>query len=360
MVLAMIASWATSASAGKPSGPTSPPTSYSGSAYAVQYKNVPIIGSGYIENTGSMSADGSACSGGSSVNPADDPNDCDVALLNLQLPPDNPAVIAEVLSASTQGSGNQSNSSSSVAKLILNLGGHVITAGVVEANAHAECTGKPRGPQASSDFNIVRLNVDGKDVIATGPNQTINLLNGLLIIDEVSYASDKKGASADVTGLHLTVPNPIDGGNSEVLISHSHADITCGTCPKNASNFVTGGGFIDGPNGDIGTFGVTGGYKNNSPWGHLVYIDHGNGMKVQGQTTSYTTGNDALTRVITGDASVNGTSGYHYTVTVSDYGEPGINVDKFSVHVTGPGGFDYSAGGLLQGGNIQLHRPFCP
>src|SRR5437016_2657093 len=41
------------------------------------------------------------------------------------------------------------------------------------------------------------------------------------------------------------------------------------------SDFVTGGGFIVFTNGDHGNFGVAGGCKNGSFFGHLEYVDHG-------------------------------------------------------------------------------------
>src|SRR2546426_2179043 len=46
-------------------------------------------------------------------------------------------------------------------------------------------------------------------------------------------------------------------------------------------DFLTGGGFIVRDSGAQANFGVGGGCKDGSPtWGHLNYIDHGNGLKV--------------------------------------------------------------------------------
>src|SRR5437773_11720380 len=46
----------------------------------------------------------------------------------------------------------------------------------------------------------------------------------------------------------------------------------------NVSDFVTGGGFIVFTSGEHGNFGVAGGCKNGSFFGHLEYVDHGSGL----------------------------------------------------------------------------------
>src|SRR5882672_11022633 len=67
------------------------------------------------------------------------------------------------------------------------------------------------------------------------------------------------------------------------------------------ADFVTGGGYIFAtPSGAMGNFGVGGGVKNGQFWGHLDYIDHGNGMHVKATSvTGYAVDpNDADCRII--------------------------------------------------------------
>lgn len=114
---------------------------------------------------------------------------------------------------------------------------------------------------------------------------------------------------------------------------------------------LTGGGWIIAPSAEKGSFAVGGGIKNGNYWGHLNFIDHGvDGPKIKGLSV---TGYIALTptsRKITGICKINGAGSYDYTVIVTDNGEPGTN-DYFSLSTNG-----YTASGILQGGNIQLHK----
>jgi len=165
---------------------------------------------------------------------------------------------------------------------------------------------------------------------------------------------DRSGNSGGITvnALHIVVPGLL---GADVVISSAHADITCTgepVCP--GSDFVTGGGWITGtPTGAKGNFGVGGGIKNGGFWGHLEYIDHGpSGPKVHGTGVTGYTVITATTRRIDGTAEVNGRPGFTYTVMVSDNGEPGTN-DTFSIQLSN----GYSAGGILGGGNIEIHNP---
>jgi hypothetical protein len=115
---------------------------------------------------------------------------------------------------------------------------------------------------------------------------------------------------------------------------------------------VTGGGWIT-RNAAKANFGVAGGFRQNgSLFGHLSYIDHGNGTKVKGTGVTAYTIVDNTTRQIDGTCEINGQSGFTYRVTVSDKGEPGSN-DTFAITLSN----GYSASGKLAGGNIQLHTP---
>jgi hypothetical protein len=120
-----------------------------------------------------------------------------------------------------------------------------------------------------------------------------------------------------------------------------------------ANDFVTGGGWIDpAPSGAKATFAVSGGIKKGEFWGHLTYEDHGKkGVSIKSESVTAYTVIDATTRRIEGAASVDGKKGFTYQADVSDNGEPGRK-DRFTLRLSS----GYGASGLLQGGNIQLHR----
>ena len=133
-----------------------------------------------------------------------------------------------------------------------------------------------------------------------------------------------------------------------------------------ACDFVTGGGFIVGAGASSlaananANFAVGGGVKHGAFWGHLQYNDHSTNppMQVHGTSvTSYVFGTNANDRVIMGTARVNGMDGFTYTVEVTDNGEPGRGVDRFSIELgTYEAGSNYDDGPIA-GGNIQLHKP---
>lgn len=119
---------------------------------------------------------------------------------------------------------------------------------------------------------------------------------------------------------------------------------------------VTGGGWINGPSGAKASFGVSGGPGG---WGHLNYVDHGNGLHVRSTAvTAYETdASDANARIIRFNVIIGSASGTA-VVRCVDNGEPGRN-DIFSITLS----TGYQAGGELGGdrpggGNIQLHK--CP
>ncbi|HEV8469189.1 MAG TPA: choice-of-anchor P family protein, partial [Candidatus Limnocylindria bacterium] len=179
-------------------------------------------------------------------------------------------------------------------------------------------------------------------------NQTILLPAGAgkIVINEQPVASASAG-NGDITvnALHVVIT-----GVADVTVASAHADIACGLAGDCTNkDFVTGGGWItQTPSGARANFAVAGGIKNGAFWGHLTYIDHGNpGMKVKGTgVTAYVVVTGTTSRHIEGTTE-SGT----YSADVADNGEPGHGVDTFVLTLTG----GYSAGGLISGGNIQLH-----
>lgn len=257
----------------------------------------------------------------------------------------------EVLHASTIGQGNQSRSEASVTNLGLTVGGNTISADLLFARAMAACaTG---GASVSGSSEIASLVINGQAIVVTGePNQSIPLPNGTAVINEQTISVSGKTGDITVTALHIVV-----AGIADVNIATAHADISCKgkpVCPV-GKDFVTGGGWITAPSGAKGNFGVAGGIKNGSLWGHLTYIDHGSGLKVKGtDVTAYVV--DDTTRHVEGIAEINGQGGFTYQVDVTDSGEPGRN-DIFALSLSN----GYHTGSRrLDGGNIQLHKPQCP
>src|SRR5213592_4844935 len=272
----------------------------------------------------------------------------DASLLNASVPG---LLTAEVLHASTVGQGNASRSEASVAELSLTAAGNTVSAGLLQARASAVCGAG--GATATGSSNITALSVNGQTVAISGtPNQRVPLPVGEVIINE---QTTNGAGDITVNALHIKVP-----GVADVIVSSTHADITCQPAPPppvcTGADFATGGGWITGtPSGAKANFGVAGGIKQGQFWGHLTYIDHGpNGPRVKGTgVTAYKVVNPT-TRHIEGTAQVNGQDGFTYQVDVADNGEPGRS-DTFTLQLSG----GYGASGTLAGGNIQLHVPSC-
>jgi len=267
-------------------------------------------------------------------------------------------VSAEVLHASTIGQGDRSRSEASLGEVnVVCAINQTITASFVSSRAEAICT--PNGVQLNGGSEVANLWINGAPVVCTGePNQTVWLPLGLgkVVINEQIRTQTGSYGAITVNAIHIVVNATLVCGAADIVVSSAHADVDCANPPVcEGDDFVTGGGWINGtPSGAHGNFGVAGGIKNGALWGHLNYIDHGPnafGVRhVKGTgVTSYEVV-DATTRRIRGTAEVDHVGGYTYEVEVSDNGEPGRN-DRFFIRLSN----GYSAGGYLQGGNIQLH-----
>ena len=258
---------------------------------------------------------------------------------------------ADLLDATTVGDGDISHSHASVADVDLTVASQRIGATLLAADATASCSGG--SPSTTGTSDVLGLTVNGQTITVTGkPNQTETLPGLTVIVNE-----QRSNGPGDITvnALHIIAP-----GIADVVISSAHADITCGSppppppCTNPPSDFVTGGGWITGtPSGAKGNFGVAGGFRNGSLWGHLTYDDHGpSGPRVRATSVDDYAFVNEVTRRISGQAEVNGMPGYSYTVTVADNGEPG-SADSFALKLSN----GYAASGTLSGGNIQLHKP---
>ena len=260
---------------------------------------------------------------------------------------------AEAVHATVVAQGNNSSAEASVASANLTVAGNTVQADLLRSQAQATCDGTGQASVTGSS-EVAGLVINGQAITVSGqPNQRVDV-PGLLrvVINEQSGSANGNRGAITVNALHVTAFDPASGVIlADVVISSSHADITCAGCPAPVGDFVTGGGWITGPSGARANFGVAGGIKHGGLWGHLTYIDHGsNGVNAKGTgVTSYeVTG--PTSRRISGTAEVDGVSGVGYTVDVTDAGEPGRD-DTFSITLTN----GYSASGKLAGGNIQLH-----
>jgi hypothetical protein len=231
-----------------------------------------------------------------------------------------------------------------------------LSADFVIAQSIATCA----GVSGSSDItNLVIDNLNGGQplTISGTPNQDVPNPFGLIItINEQNNASSGGTNSITVNALHISDP----AAGIDIIISSAHSDITC--APSGASeahDFVTGGGWIPVPGGK-GTFGFVAGFKDHSftPSGHLTYIDHPAGAKVQSTDVTTYTLDAPNQRTFGGDCNFNGASGYTYSATVQDNGEPGAGNDKLSISVyDSSASLVYSAPmTLLGGGNIEIHN----
>src|SRR2546425_11823634 len=138
-------------------------------------------------------------------------------------------------------------------------------------------------------------------------NQTVVVNGNTVIINEQVVSQAATTADITVNALHIMTNTGLN-----LIFGSSSAGITCGSPPKQpppCSDFVTGGGWITGtPSGAKANFGVAGGIKNGAFWGHLNYIDHGNGMHVkQTAVTSYAVDpNDSDCRIIDYNVTIDG------------------------------------------------------
>jgi hypothetical protein len=344
--------WLFAVPAGSIAQTSSTPT-FSGQAYVVQ-ATVPPLSPITVADTGPLPPSGGALE--SSL---------------LDVPPISLGSVgglngADVAHATAVGMGNTSRSEASVADLSLTAAGNTISADFLMSEATAQCNGGSASVSGRSE--LANLVINNQSIAISGAtNQTIQLpLNaGSVVINEQSGSASGQSGSMDVNALHVVVNNPALAGATlaDVIISHAHADITCPASPPpcggTSTDFVTGGGWITSPSDPNAkaNFAVAGGIKNGSFWGHLIYIDHGNGLRVKGTGVSdyqlYPTFGPNGRQTL-GSADVSGTA-EAYEADVADDGEPGRGVDRFQLLLNGA----KVASDFLAGGNIQLHKPGC-
>jgi hypothetical protein len=112
-------------------------------------------------------------------------------------------VSAKVLSSSTSGSGNSSQSESAAANV--NLLGGLVAADLVKSNSSATCSSGQAATSGNSE--LVGLVVAGQPVVTVNPNLAISLPGGLsVIVNEQTSSSGGNSGSMTVNALHVTGP----------------------------------------------------------------------------------------------------------------------------------------------------------
>jgi len=274
----------------------------------------------------------------------------------------NGALVFELGHATCEGFGPKVQSATSLNNFFLEImamDGTISTvrATFVSSEANASC-GPNGSVTVSAGVVIEGLVVNGVHVkVAKKLNEVVVVPGGKIIINEQSSAVNGTSGHITCAALHVLMDGCMNG-----TIGFSHADITCvGTSPSPTEcDKLTGGGWIVGtPSGEKGTLAVGGGIRRGQFWGHLNYIDHGNGMHVHAtECTGYAVDpNDPTCRIIDYNVTIDGSPGTA-RVRACDKGEPGRD-DVFEIQLSN----GYFAGGDLGGndpggGNIQLHK--CP
>ena len=334
------------AQAAKPAPPPpATPTTYAGSAYALS-AYVGVLGGAIQAQVGPISNTGELPSGGGMI-------DREFVGLHTGAPL---AINAGILDASTTGSGSKTISDASVLSADINIANLVtVGADVIQATAKASCSNGAASYTGTSNLAALSIRALGLPVdlgVSTAPNTEI-IVPGLarIVLNEQYFSNGRLVVNA----VHIQVGGILAGlVVADVVISHAEAGIGCGSGGGNCNvkDFVTGGGYITLADGSKGTFGMVGGMKPNGLQGHFNYIDHKTGQHIKGTTVTDYAILSPTERRVTYTGTVDGAA-TTIVVRVSDNGEPGGNVDTFSV--SSP---LYSASGpKITKGNIQLHQP---
>ncbi len=279
-------------------------------------------------------------------------------LLRVSVPDTLTATTLFVWTAGAVG-GNSASAESIASVENVNILGGLITGQIVVAMSSSTSNGSAASssPDGSTFIGLV---VNGTAInVLPQANTTISLPGvGWVTLNEQIFSGDGVHTSAlTVNMIHVHLNGAL--GTGDIIVSSAHSDVNF-TLPtiEQGQPFLTGGGRI-GDNGAIAIFGFNAGkLKNGKPTGELNFIDHTTGMHLKSTAITSFTATSATCVSFSGAATVDGQSGYTFTVNSCDNGEPGLGHDTFSITVKGPG-LDYSSaafGDVLTGGNVQLHR----
>jgi len=169
----------------------------------------------------------------------------------------------------------------------------------------------------------------------------------------LALISDTLTTSANVSGgaFALTGAVTMDTNKVNACIGSG------GTTPAAGTIKVTGGGEIPVPDlnsSGTASFGFNAGTGNGGSGGHFNYVNHVNGLHVDGPVNNivviaFNPDGSPKTVLFSGTCG----DGCAFSVTVEDHGEPGIN-DQFGVTVSGTAG-EVRSQRVISRGNIQFH-----
>jgi hypothetical protein len=141
---------------------------------------------------------------------------------------------------------------------------------------------------------------------------------------------------------------------TDLTVASSSAGVTSGSsnCSSNTAP-ATGGGWIPALTSGKATFGFTGKNTTSGDKGHVLFVDHATGTKVEGAVDTFTSGGNLAH--LEGAALVNGQPNGRFVVDVQDNGQNG-STDFFQISFASGTGTT-TEGNILGGGNVQIHKP---
>jgi hypothetical protein len=245
----------------------------------------------------------------------------------------------------------------SMANINLTVSGNQITSDFLSARGSRGChDGDDEG-----ESHAENLVINGQPIVVTGvPNQTVTMPNGTVIINRQTSSVIGTSKELSIDALYVTTTDAITHQQlAEVALASSDSKVDCGGGQQPPETWTTGHGTILGASGQISSFGLAAGLRDNlSPKGHVVYRDPGFSFRMKSTVIDSVT-QSGCTTTITGQGQTD-TGTVSFTVTATD----SASGDSFSIDATGPGApapaFAYSAGGPLLSGNIKVHGMSCP
>lgn len=149
-----------------------------------------------------------------------------------------------VVMSNTSGAGDTSHSDSTVNNLNASLIGAVtISATILQSNTTCQCSVTPppvtcTGGSVVADLAVVAAGIPVDITITGAPNQVVVLPLGLgtIIINEQTSAGP---GDLTVNALHVLL-TPLGLASTDLVIAHSHSDISCLLAPSAAGATVSG------------------------------------------------------------------------------------------------------------------------
>ncbi|APR76157.1 Hypothetical protein A7982_01504 [Minicystis rosea] len=197
--------------------------------------------------------------------------------------------------------------------------------------------------------------------ISGAPNQAISV-NALgvdvsIVLNEQVTSTTINSGSIRVSAAHVTL-SLVGNVIADIRILDTEADITCSKEPVlcRVIDWDSGTqGVINGtPSGQPGTFALAIGSINGVPSGNFTYQDVTAGKLVKATSVTSAIPIVGTARLVDGSATVNGVSGFTYTLLLQDSG--GGPLDTFSIALSD----GYVASGNLLLGNITHFEQTCP